>query len=64
MIKRLPVQTYKEILICDKCGNAMEWTGETLYSYPAQYPHYCQCGHKENVRGHTYPNIQYEEIDE
>lgn len=63
MVKRIKVQTYKEVLICDKCGGEMQWTGETLTSNPAQYPHYCQCGHKENIK-YTYPNLHYEEIYE
>jgi len=63
MEKRVEVKTILVRLMCDECGHEMNFTGECLTSYPPQYPHKCcNCPHKTNVLGHTYPYTENVEI--
>lgn len=63
MIERVEVKTYKEKLICEKCGGEMEATGEAHLTNPPQFLHLCQsCGYTESIRGIKYPTLHYEEV--
>ena len=64
MIERVEVKTYKEKLICDKCGGEMESEGgAVMMSNPPLFSHQCNnCGYRENVMGYRYPNVHYEEV--
>lgn len=45
-----PVRVFKRFYNCKHCGNGhLEWSGITVTSYPAQYPHHClRCGQTSN----------------
>ena len=61
MERRQTVKPVKVSLYCDKCSGEMAPDGRMLTSNPPQYPHVCcKCGHVANVRGKTYPYIEYE----
>lgn len=65
MIKRIPVQAFRERLFCDECGGEMVSTGTAHPTGPIQYPHRCsKCGKTKTVRGMLYPRIVYEEADD
>jgi len=64
--KRTMVTPFKVELYCE-CGSIMEHDGRCLPSYPAQYPHVCtgkDCKNVKNVRGKTYPRIEYVDTEE
>lgn len=51
-----PVRVTK---LCDKCNEAMVFSGQVLTTYPGQYPHYCsKCGNKQTYF-QVYPGIEY-----
>lgn len=61
------VKVYKVFMPCPKCSDGqMNFTGESLLSYPAQHIHQCdKCGFKESYGGGVkYPDIKYIEVEE
>jgi len=60
MINKTPVQPFREELVCDECGCAMEFSGWSYPTNPPQYQYMCpECGRTENTTI-TYPRIVYE----
>lgn len=59
MEKSKKVETVLVSLLCDVCGSEMKQTTEVLLSDPPCYPHKCECGEVKNIRGKTYPYVEY-----
>lgn len=62
----IPIQTFKEYLLCDDCSKKMmwdetimKWDGLELLSNPPQYRHRCpKCG-KVETKNLVYPRVFY-----
>lgn len=62
----IPVDTFKEYLLCDDCSKKMrwdeaimQWNGMELLSSPPQYQHKCpKCGKRE-TKNRVYPRTIY-----
>lgn len=60
MLKKTRMIPVEYELLCDCCGDSMEFTGRTLTVNPPLHPHRCKsCGDTSNFRS-TYPRIEYE----
>ena len=56
--KAVPVQAYREELVCDECDEFMTPTGRVHPTAPPQYPHTCKNGHVQTAR-EPYPRVYY-----
>lgn len=62
MEKEVEVKTVEVRQYCDKCGEEMKFTGETLLSNPPKYVHKCnKCGNSTWC-SKSYPSIEYREV--
>jgi len=62
MIKRVPVKTFREELVCDSCGSAMEFTGWSYPTSPMRHIHVCpECGRNEEAAA-IYPRAVNENV--
>lgn len=62
MEKEVEVKTVEVRQYCDKCGEEMRFTGETLLSNPPKYVHKCnKCGNSTWC-SKSYPCIEYREV--
>lgn len=56
MIETLGAMVGVSRLHCDNCGEEMKAESMVLMSLPPQYPHYCECGHRETHKK-MYPQL-------
>jgi len=60
MIKKVPVKTFREEMVCDSCGSAMKFTGQSYPTAPMRHQHVCpECGKTEESTT-IYPHTVYE----
>lgn len=63
-IEKIRVETFREILYCDKCRTEMVYTGVSLPVHPMLYLHKCnRCKHEERTTS-RFPRIIHKEIVE
>ncbi len=63
-ISKKEVKTFVSYIHCDVCGKEMEFTGETLLTYPPIYVYKCPiCGAVSHMKSH-YPLVEYEIISD
>lgn len=63
--EKVPVRVFIVRKRCPVCAlGHMEQCGPALMAMPPQYPHQCpSCGHRDHYRT-TYPDLEYEEIED
>lgn len=64
MQKKTLVRTYLVREYCEACEEELKFTGNVLYSYPAQYTHQCPKCLKIYYFNESYPKLDYEEVEE
>lgn len=66
MKKTFKVETYMELLFCDKCGKRMKEQSRCYLTNPMQFVYKCECG-EEKTLPYSIPRISYrikEEVNE
>lgn len=58
MKKVFKVETYMELLFCDKCGKQMKEQSHCYLTSPMQFVYKCECG-EEKLLNYSIPRISY-----
>jgi hypothetical protein len=61
MIKKILMKVFQIKKLCDDCNGELEYTGQSLTTYPALYPHECKDCKRRYTFDKMYPALEYEE---